>query len=593
MCISCYHRIIAILLILSAFTACRAKSQKVRADTSAIAQKSSLTSPWNWPDYPDKTYQIADHESGISEAELHLLFQQLNNQREQLKTFFGQELPATPIVVHFYKSLEDKGLRTGNTTFSHLENDAIHLVIQKTYSDHVNFHHALLLIRQMFAQASCKALETGLAMQFVPNWQRQGSEYWACRLFSPLDKPKLTDLLNNSKFDFNSPLVQHPLAGSLVNFLIAKWGKKIFLERYKSWQPNPAEIDILQQKWWTALMGKKQDFDLQIQQNRAAFPIPPVYHKGFCLAHEGYNIYNGYLSARCDSAQAKLVRLGCNAVSITPFTYLRQKDRPDALPFSRRTGSETDESIIHALVTAKNLGLSVMIKPHIWMRGGAWCGEIEMTTEADWDQFFAMYYDWIKHYALMAEMYQAEYLCLGVELCRTTGQTERWRELIRKIRLLYSGKITYAANWWQDYESVAFWDDLDAIGIDSYFPLSADDNPTDEALLSGMRQALVKIQAVHARFDKPVIFTEIGYRSTSAPWKKPHEHGRRESVNMADQERCYKATFQALSEVNWVEGIYWWKWPSYLDYGGLSDSDFTPNNKPAEDVVRKWFHKPR
>jgi hypothetical protein len=47
--------------------------------------------------------------------------------------------------------------------------------------------------------------------------------------------------------------------------------------------------------------------------------------------------------------------------------------------------------------------------------------------------------------------------------------------------------------------------------------------------------------------------------------------------------------FSVLSDRPWLKGIDWWKWPTQLDRGGPKNDDFTPNGKPAEQVVAKWY----
>ncbi|MCI0531888.1 MAG: hypothetical protein L0Y74_08080, partial [candidate division Zixibacteria bacterium] len=106
------------------------------------------------------------------------------------------------------------------------------------------------------------------------------------------------------------------------------------------------------------------------------------------------------------------------------------------------------------------------------------------------------------------------------------------------------------------------------------------------------QEMVQKIEAIYNRHQKPVIFTEVGFTGVPAPWKQPHEPAeRRAEINLDDQARCYEAVFRSLHGKPWVQGIYWWKWPTYLEYGGEEDNDFTPNNKPAEEVVRRWYAK--
>lgn len=106
----------------------------------------------------------------------------------------------------------------------------------------------------------------------------------------------------------------------------------------------------------------------------------------------------------------------------------------------------------------------------------------------------------------------------------------RWLGLIRDVRAVYHGKLTYAANF-DNYFNVGFWHALDLIGINAYFPLR-DDVRTDlgaadklAALRDGWRRTLDGIRGFRRRQQldsKPVLFTEIGYTrwldSSIQPW---------------------------------------------------------------------------
>ena len=357
------------------------------------------------------------------------------------------------------------------------------------------------------------------------------------------------------------------------------------------WTLSKVEVQSLESQWTDYLKSHARRYQSKIEEARAAFPAPKEgFQKGFTHAHEGYQIYNGYLSKRSDDALAKLASFGTDSVAIVPYTFIRDTEKPTHFPIPRSSGSETDESVIHAIQTAKRLGMTVMLKPQIWMRG-SWPGDIRMSTEEDHQVFFDHYYRWIRHYALMAELYQAEIFCVGVELAQmTVGHEQNWIEMIHRLRSLYSGRMVYAANWGREFESLTFWDHLDYIGVDAYYPLSKDRNPSDDDLRNGFARVLSKLQSAHERYKKPVLVTEIGFTSTPAPWRKPHEHDRRKPASLEDQARCYEISMQGLkAATSWIRGVYWWKWPSDLDNGGRGHTGFTPNDKPAENIVRKWY----
>jgi hypothetical protein len=154
--------------------------------------------------------------------------------------------------------------------------------------------------------------------------------------------------------------------------------------------------------------------------------------------------------------------------------------------------------------------------------------------------------------------------------------------------------MVYAANWGQEFENLAFWDALEAIGIDCYYPLSEKENPTDAELMASAEQVVKKIHAISKKFNKPVLLTEIGFCSMPQTWKSPHQNSRGAPVDLEAQRRCYEAITHGLKnsmtkDGEWLAGVYWWKWPTTLEDGGPQDTQFTPNGKPAAEVVARWY----
>ncbi|KAA3631601.1 MAG: hypothetical protein DWQ02_16245, partial [Bacteroidetes bacterium] len=298
---------------------------------------------------------------------------------------------------------------------------------------------------------------------------------------------------------------------------------------------------------------------------------------------------NGYGSRLADESMERMVALGSNSLAIVPYSYMRSDQQPSFLPIMRRAGTETDESVVATHIQAKQKGVFTMLKPQIWMRG-SWPGNIKMTNAEDWRLFFDYYYRWMRHYALLAEIWEIDMLCVGVEFAEATqSKPEEWRKLIKKLRGIYSGPMTYAANWGTEFENVDFWDELDYIGLDCYYPLSKSHNPSRDELEKGFRQTLLKVERVCNKFDKPLIFTEIGFRSVERTWVQPHEEANGREVNEEAQHLCYDIVLNQVMNKEWCQGIIWWKWPSYPNYDQRRGSGFTPSGKLAEKVVEEWF----
>ncbi len=306
-----------------------------------------------------------------------------------------------------------------------------------------------------------------------------------------------------------------------------------------------------------------------------------------------------------------LVRNHVNWIVQTPFSWQRDFNSTTIRLSTRieRVGwGESDTGIEGTAELARKFGIKTLLKPHLWLinrRDGKWRGEIRMDDESAWLEWFRNYEAFILHYARLAEKSGIEALCIGTELHTSAVERERdWRRIISSVRQVYGGKLVYAANWHKEFEEVPFWDALDFIGIQAYFPLTKKKNPTVEELVSGWQAHVAAIERVQLNVQKPVLITEIGYHSRVGaaikPWEwapRPWEQ-KKANTRWTDQEdlqtqaNCYEAFFQTFWEKEWFGGVYFWKWyPDYQEAGGRFDKDFTPQNKPAEEVMRKWYAK--
>lgn len=64
---------------------------------------------------------------------------------------------------------------------------------------------------------------------------------------------------------------------------------------------------------------------------------------------------------------------------------------------------------------------------------------------------------------------------------------------------------------------------------------------------------------------------------------KPSEAGQ------ALQALAYEATLDVFRNQTWFLGPFWWAWFPFSDAGGPCDTDFTPQNKPAESALIEFY----
>ncbi|MDD5633737.1 MAG: hypothetical protein PHW46_00480 [Candidatus Omnitrophica bacterium] len=327
------------------------------------------------------------------------------------------------------------------------------------------------------------------------------------------------------------------------------------------------------------LFGSSVIFPAVHSQSQEALFYP---QRGMCYVTWEKDRFSSQYS---NESLQKLVSIGVDYISIC-VTYYQEKYNSTEIKATEQTPS--DKSIQYVIKNAHKLGLKVMLKPHVDLidryDGTYWRADIGFVTEEDWEKWFKEYEKIILHYAQMCKEYEVELYCVGTELSFTAQKESRWRDLIAKVRAECSSQLVYAANW-NDYKDVNFWDVLDYVGIDAYFPISTKSTPTLEDLISGWKKWECEIESWLETVNKKIVFTEIGYPSTShaaiTPWENPT--GGNPDVDI--QAICYKAFFETIWNEPWLAGVYWWKWDTNVNAGGKNNRQFTPQNKPAQEIV--------
>lgn len=290
-----------------------------------------------------------------------------------------------------------------------------------------------------------------------------------------------------------------------------------------------------------------------------------------------------------------IVEVNANYVAINPFGFIRALDSPKVEYNSNyQWYGETFEGIKQYATEFRKKGIKLMLKPQIWVMQGEYTGHINMKNDKYWKKFEESYRVFILDYAKIAVDINADIFCIGVELEQfTTTRTKYWKSLITDIRKIYKGELTYAANW-DEYKRVTFWNKLDYIGVDAYFPLSESKTPTITELEKGWKPYKEDLFKAQYYYKKPILFTEYGYRSVDfsakAPWDS--NHNKTNKTNLLAQKNALQAIYNQFWGEPWFAGGFLWKWfPNSSKVGGSNDNRFTPQNKPAEKLLRELYSR--
>jgi len=287
-----------------------------------------------------------------------------------------------------------------------------------------------------------------------------------------------------------------------------------------------------------------------------------------------------------------IINLKANYAAIMPFGFIKNLEHPEIVyDTDRQWFGETREGVIQYSNELQKKKIKIMIKPQIWVWGGEFTGFIEMENETDWNTLEKSYSSFILEYAALAEEIKADIFCIGTELEKfIENRPAYWSDLIIQIKKKYKGKLTYAANW-DEYKRTPFWDALDYIGIDAYFPLSDSKTPTLAESLEGWKTHKPVINEISKTYDIPILFTEFGYRSVDYAGKKPWVSDRTmNQVNLDAQTNTTKALFETFWKEDWFAGGFVWKWfINHKEVGGENNHQFTPQNKPAEALIKSYY----
>ncbi len=294
-------------------------------------------------------------------------------------------------------------------------------------------------------------------------------------------------------------------------------------------------------------------------------------------------------------AVAPVARVGAGWIGILPYAFLDPESHRIHYDREGQWWGERPEGVEATIRYAREAGLRVMVKPHLWGRGMGWVGTYTPLSQEGWDHWKADYTRYILELASLSQELEVELFVVGTELDATVRERpEFWEELIAQVREVYDGALTYAANW-DGYEDVPFWGELDFIGVDAYFPLSSEDTPALEELVEAWTPHLESIAELCRRFQRPVLFPEFGYRSidgaAGGQWELPPERARDVPVNLEAQILAYEALFRRWWDLPWFAGGFLWKWFAEDDEGpsGPTRADYTPQGKPVEAVIYRWY----
>ena len=294
-----------------------------------------------------------------------------------------------------------------------------------------------------------------------------------------------------------------------------------------------------------------------------------------------------------DAGIKQLTNYNANYGVIVPYAWMQSLEEPEVFYNSERgSWGGRPHGVKITIDLMKKQNLKVLLKPQLWIGRGQYTGHIDLKTEAEWKILEDSYKAYIMRFAKIAASKNIGMFCIGTELDSFVKlRPEYWDKLIKDIRAVYKGKITYAGNW-DSYKYVHFWDQLDFIGIDAYFPVSEEKTPTASIIQESWKKWIDEMSMLSRKLDKKILFTEYGYISADYAGKEPWANAREDRLeNQKAQAILFQNLFDAVWGKEWFAGGFIWKHHAEQSRRRGYEKLFTTQDKEAQKVVAANYLK--
>lgn len=289
----------------------------------------------------------------------------------------------------------------------------------------------------------------------------------------------------------------------------------------------------------------------------------------------------------------------------------------------RRSDSPTDTQLAKAITNARSFGLKIVLKPHLELKNNEWRAHIAFKNDTDANKWQA---NWNAQLVKLAQMKGVDTVVIGTEMRGVVTKSvpsknltflknnpDRWIKTVALLRKKAPKvKLTYAAhtNDESEYLSTSFVKKLDYLSL-TYYPrppagfkvpevkdaysLTTQERAANKAAVKILRDDMKKDKAkyfapLRSKYGKNIVFAESGFRSIKlASYYKDGDEVGPKDVDLNFQNIQYEAFFQFVDSISYVKGVWVYRYYNSTTMGGTQDPWFTPQNKPAQATIAKWF----
>lgn len=277
----------------------------------------------------------------------------------------------------------------------------------------------------------------------------------------------------------------------------------------------------------------------------------------------------------------KMNSLGINTLFLIPIHYCHDQFS-DTI---KATVETIEDSVLESIIiSSQQQGFNVIIKPHIDLENGTPRYQLKPTNLQNW---LNCYRDILYRYAKLSNKYNLSHLVIATEI-DNIADSPLFVSLIQEIRSIYQGAIIYAASF-DHFLKTGIWQHVDIIGINAYYNLCNNNYCTESELAESWNYWLSHIDNFASAKGKPVFITECGFYSREGCAVNPGDWTRGGPISLREQAKSYESLLCQAAAFSNVKGIFFWQWELNNPWND-SSGDYTPEDKEAEQVIRKYWY---
>ncbi len=270
---------------------------------------------------------------------------------------------------------------------------------------------------------------------------------------------------------------------------------------------------------------------------------------------------------------------------------LLSQPAPESVDIAADAGTPTVEAFTSGVRKAHEAGFKVFLAPLLTVRQpGGWAALITPGPALQ-QSWFDHYWRTLKPYLVAAEANGVEQVALATEMewLQSNAPASLWHQLIRRVRSIYTGNLTYDINWSTLDEAPDWLRDraLTFIGVSEYISLTNAPVRLDGHTLLTLWHDVIKVRldSLARRFHKRIILTEIGYRNSADALYQAWSSTSDAPEDPQEQADAYNAALANVIPDREMAGIFFWGWDDVARFGIKGEQ--------AARVLHEWYSTDR